>query len=229
MIPGVVPGWCEEREPREWKRLWEAYYDTVDVAQQYWLAYRSYPEALAGGETSPVAWGYNPTTDWELLVEALDLACNSAERRYLMNDAAWANELIFPLRRVDGEVVVTRDSDRLSWMLAYGVGDHGFRGEMMWNLAKDYLVRPAEVKPCPGDMEEFIRRVPSEDEWVEACTQVDSGEGILSPYEALPTALQCAVGALRYRDDWYGGSTWSVAIARYRRKDHRHGHRARSI
>ncbi|GAA4908680.1 hypothetical protein GCM10025789_30310 [Tessaracoccus lubricantis] len=204
-------GWCTPRQPREWRQFWQNNHGSFTEAEEYWLAFRSYPEEFLIEAASPSAWGYDPTHNWEKLIEALDLACSSSERRFLMNDALWGTLLIFPLETREGQVVVTRQTERLAQLLGTGAGDHAFRGDMMWNLTSDdQYVLPREVGCLPGELEEFLRRFPTKREWIATAAEADKRGGVACHYDELPTKMHCAVGILKYRDDSYGSPVWKA-------------------
>lgn len=210
--------WCRARTPEQWQQVWESHYSSLRVAQHYWLAYRSFPEEMTAG-VSPCSWGYDPTVEWETLLDAFWLACCSSERRFLMNDALWGIMLVFPLVDYGENVPVVKDEERLEVLLGLGVGDHAFRGELMWNLVSEDRVMPEDVSVAPGEMDEFLHRYPTDRAWIEARDKLCSRDPLDShSYDLLPSEMQCSVGVLAYLDDWYGGSTWSQVVAAARRK-----------
>lgn len=214
----VIDGWCDERTPEQWRQWWSDHFDELgDGPHRYLLALRSYPEEFEAGAVSPGSWGAeNPALDWDELVRTLELACTSWERRFLMNDAMWAVEFIFPRWRADGVDEV--HTERLAWLLGYGVGDHEFRGDMMWNLTvHEEWLDPDEVDVTQGDLAEFVRRFPTDGQWAAACREATECVGDYGKFAALPAVMQCAVGALAYRSAAFGGSKWARTIARHRK------------
>lgn len=208
----VRAGWFDDRTPAEWRAYWQAVYDSVDGPESYWLAYRSYPDRFPDPEAdSPRRWVDWPD-DWDTVVRTLDLAQNSAERRFLMGDVQWAYDFVFPGWYDD----VVRDEPKLRQLLALGGGDHAFRGELMWQLTHFDLVRPDEIEPVEGDLAEFVRRFPTSEDWHRMVRGIEPDRVWYGDFEDLPEAMQCAVGVLAFRDPRNNSAIWANRIADHR-------------